>query len=53
MLKLPSCSRFHCRLFFLWSQLAFLILSPPLQIHVSLPTENGSLSLALALRRPF
>ena len=33
--------------------LAFLIFSPPLQIHVVLPTKNGSLSLALALRRSF
>ena len=44
---------FHCRSFFPGWLLAFLIFSPPLQIHVVLPTKNGSLSLALALRRSF
>ena len=44
---------FHRRSFFPWWPLEFLIFSPPLQIHVVLPTENGSLSLALALRRSF
>ena len=31
---------FHCRSFFLRWPLAFLIFSPPLQIHVVLPTEK-------------
>ena len=39
--------------FFTGWPLAFLIFSPPLQIHVVLPTKNGTSSLALALRRSF
>ena len=48
-----SCSLFSPPLIFPWWPLEFLIFSPPLQIQVVLPTENGSLSLALALRRSF
>ena len=43
---------FRCRSFFASGPLAFLIFSPPLQIHVVLPTKNGSLSLTFALHQP-
>ena len=49
---------FHCRLFFPWSPLAFLIFSPPLQIHVVqsnkkwLPISRSS-CLSLNFRFPF
>ena len=35
-----SCSLFHCRYFFLWWPLTFLIFLPPLQIYVVLPTKK-------------
>ena len=47
-----SSSLFHCRSFFHWWPLAFLFFSPPLQIHVVLPTKVApylSLLLSFAL----